>query len=180
MMTGSQLAFLMGGIITAIGAPALLKPESALGFYRKLYRHSPTGWALTTLALLWFGWLLLITNWGGLEPYKKFTFLLIPLSIAAVCYYMEELLMPRALGGLFLLIPAPILDAFRFHESVCRYLPIVFVYLLTIAGFALVLNPYVYRIALDKTGATPSRFRLTGVLIAGLGLTLIAMGLIAF
>jgi hypothetical protein len=180
MNTAGLMSILIGALIGMMGLPACLAPDKALLFYRNLYRSTLAARTLTVIDMLWVGALLLDMPWGGLESYKQLTYALIPVAIVLICLYVDDLLMPRALGGFFLLAPAPILAVFRWEVSLVRYVIIVFCYLLVIAGFALIMNPFVYRKSLEWLGKTTPHFRGTGAIVTALGLLLIGAGLWVF
>lgn len=180
MNDASLISILMGAVITVLGLPVMLSPERARSFFQGLYRHALTARILTVIDMLWVGALLLGIFWGGFEPYKKFTYVLIPGAIVLICLYVDDLLMPRALGGLCLLVPAPVLAVFRWEPSPFRYVLIILCYVLVIVGFALIMNPYVYRKALQWMGTTAGRFRAIGGLTAAFGASLLGLGLLVF
>lgn len=179
-MNPGLIATVMGAVVGLIGLPGLLAPEKTLGVYNRLYRNVLAARALTLIDMVWVGILLLDTFWGGYEPYKRWTYVAVPVAILLICVYVDDLLMPRALGGLFLLVPAPVLSVFRWEASTFRYVLIVFCYLLVIAGFALIMNPFMYRKALECVGKSTARFRTTGAVVTAFGAVVVALGLLVF
>jgi uncharacterized protein YjeT (DUF2065 family) len=169
-----------GLVLLALSLPVVMVPGKAHAFFMRMYRHVWLARVLTVVDMLWVGWLLLTTFWGGFEPYKQYTYVFVPVAILLICRYVDELLMPRALGGLFLLIPAPVLDAFRWQDSSFRYVLIVFCYVLVIAGFALIMNPFVYRKTLEWMKTPMSRFRASGGVLSALGVLLLSLALWVF
>jgi hypothetical protein len=180
MIHSNLISIVMGAVIGVVGIPALIAPDKALVFFRGLYRSDLAARILTVVDMMWVGALLLNTYWAGFEQYKQSTYLLVPVATILICVFVDDLLMPRALGGLFLLIPAPVLSVLRWEPSSCRYALIVFCYLLIVAGFALIMNPFVYRKAFEYSGRTPLRFRTSGGMLAAFGVGLIALGLFVF
>ena len=175
-----MMSLALGIAAVMLGLPAVLVTRKALEFFRRLYRNAMAGRLLTVIDMLWVGALLLGTFWGGFESYKQLTYIAVPVAIVLICLYVDELLMPRALGGLFLLIPAPVLAVFRWEKSPCRYVLIVLAYLLVLAGFALVMNPYVYRKTLEQLGKSPLRFRAAGIVMTLFGVILIGLAIRVF
>lgn len=106
--------------------------------------------------------------WGGVAAYFLIT------------KYMDELLAPRALGGLFLLIANPILNAARWQETNWRWVMAVVAYLIVIKGLFLVMSPYKLRQWGEKYLSDDARCRLFGAAGAVFSLCLIGLGLIAF
>jgi len=113
---------------------------------------------------------------GRLEAYRDILFILVPLSIVAVCLFVDELLAPRALGGLLVLVPALILDAARWHESGWRYIMVVLAYMLVVKGCILIVAPYKFRKGAEALFLNPARARWGGATGVALGLTLAILG----
>ena len=88
------------------GAAALLlqlRPALACDALKKFPRHQATGQILAAIALLWSAWLLWSTHLQSLEKYKNMLCLITLAGFVPVTIYMNELLAPRALGGILLL-----------------------------------------------------------------------------
>lgn len=135
------LALLLG----ALGVVAVARTARFQKALLDFPRNRMAGMALAAIALLWAGWLISQMQVGFLEPYKWTLYLLTPLTMYLVIFYLDELLAPRALGGLLLIVPTVVLDAARWQDSPLRYLPILVAYLWIIQGILLVLAPYKFR-----------------------------------
>lgn len=170
----------MGLVLAAACGAVLALPMRAEAWLRRFPRHRPSAWVLTTVAVIWSALLLADTPLGPVERFKPLLFVLAPLAVALLGFFVDELLAARALGGLLLLVPAPILDTFRWHGSVLRYVPIVLAYVMVVAGIALVLSPYLFRKWVDVSCGRSGRLRLTGALGFGLGLALLVLGFTVF
>jgi hypothetical protein len=101
-------------------------------------------------------------NLGFLEKYKPLLLVIAPVAFVLIALFMDELLAPRALGGLLLLIPAPILINARWHDSAWRYFAIVSAYLMVIKGMYLVLSPYLFRKWCELCLKGPASVRIWG------------------
>ena len=108
-------------------------------------RHKPTAWALTIVDLVWAGKLLYNAPLGRFENLKPLLYILTPVAIVLVGLFVDELLSPRALGGLLLLLAAPMLDTARWHASPLRLVITVLAYALVIKGVVLVVCPFQFR-----------------------------------
>ncbi len=173
----SWIALGLGTIFVLVNLPALLAPDLFRRVLLGFPRSRVPGWLLAALDLSWFGWLLYHEPlWQFFDYVRPWLWLLIPVIIILVCIFMDELLAPRALGGLLLLVAGPILDAARFHPSLWRYIPIVLAYLWIIAGIAFVLTPYRARRFFEFITRTPLRCRVGGGVRLALGLLLLYLG----
>jgi uncharacterized protein YjeT (DUF2065 family) len=84
------------------------------------------------------------------------------LVFVAMVWLMDELLAPRALGGLLLLAANPLLNAVRWADSAWRYVPVVTAYAWVIVGCALMLYPWLFRRWSAQFVEKPGWLRLAG------------------
>lgn len=141
-------------------------------------RSVAAGRALSAVALLWSAWLLYHGELGRFESWKPMVYVAAPVAYVLVVIFMDELLAPRALGGILLLVPSPLLAAARWHPSPFRYVVVVFAYALVLTGIALVLSPYMFRRAMSAWHAHPRRAK--AVSTAGLALAALLLLLALF
>jgi len=167
----------MGGVIALIFVPALLAP----GFFRRAVmafpRHTMAGWLLTAAALVWVTLIVLNAPLGRFEYLKPFLYGVAPAAFLITVFLVDELLAPRALGGLFLLAANPVLNIARWHDSPWRLVVTVLVYLMVIAGMILVLSPFRFRQFMGLWAHDPIRCRIGGALAVLLGGLLIVLSL---
>lgn len=141
----AKITFGLGCLILLSRLPFVLAPGPAR---RALYAFSRSRWAAGVLAaidLAWVVWLLQDLNLGWFEPHKQFLYVAAPVAWAVLMVLVDELLAVRALAGLLILIPAPILDAARWHPSPWRYLMILLAYVMVIAGIVFVAQPHRFK-----------------------------------
>jgi hypothetical protein len=138
------ISLIVGAVCGMASICLLFAPATSRSTLAKLPRSKFAGAVLACIALSWVTVLLMQTHIGFLEKYKPFLMVLAPALLILVVLFMDELLAPRALGGLFLLIPAPILVLARWHDSSWRYFAIVSSYVMVIKGITLILNPYLF------------------------------------
>jgi len=171
---------MVGGLLLLAGAPALWSP----GLARRLTSAFPRNdWAarlLIALALVWTASIVLNAPLGRFEHLKPALYVVTPLAFFLIVYFMDELLAPRALGGLLLLGGNPILNAIRWYETPWRLVVTVTVYLAVMAGIVLVLSPYRFRQWTSACLATDERSRATGTLFCGVGLLLLVLATTVF
>ncbi len=125
-------------------------------------RHVWTGRVLAAIDLIWAAYE--TANHmplSGLEPYKVHLRWLTPVVIWLVWMHMDELLAPRALGALLLLLPAPMLRGVRLAmgETPSAVIMSYVAYLLVIKGGVLFLAPYMFRRSVKWMLAHPRLFR---------------------
>ena len=141
----ARAALLLGGALGALGLLCVLAPRNARVWVEAFPRSRPAGWVLAAVALVWSARLLLAAPLGRFEGFKPLAFLATPVAFFLVVHYVDELLAARALGGILLLVPAPILDVARWHGSAWRFVVVLLAYLMAIKGIVLVLSPYQFR-----------------------------------
>jgi len=178
----SELAMLtcaLGGIKIAGCLGSLCAPDQARRALTGFSRHEASGWFLTAVDLFWAGWLVLHTPpFSAMTKIQPLVYLGAPLAFFLLVIFMDEMLAPRALGGLLLLIAAPVLESARCHESEWSLVMKLIAYAWVIAGMFLVVSPYRYRQYVSLVTGDRSRFRgssvvglIVGVLLVTLGLT---------
>ncbi len=144
----SKLAWMTLGLAAVMGAlhaALVLCPARLRAAFAAFPRSVWPGRVLSAVGLGWAGWLLRDMPMGPLDAYKSWLVVLTPVTIGLTWFYLDELLAVRALGGLLLLIPAPILVAARLHPSQLTVVISAVCYLMVVKGLVLVLSPYVFR-----------------------------------
>jgi hypothetical protein len=136
---------ILGVVLALAYLPLLAFPDRAQEGLKQFPRARWAAWILTALDLAWVGWLLVNTPLGMFEPYRRAFYAMVPVTFVLVVMFMDELLAPRALGGLLLLAPTPLLDAARWHTSPWRFVVIILAFVLVIKGLTLVLSPFMFR-----------------------------------
>ena len=132
------LALTAGGI--SLAAPARVRAGLA-AFPRSIW----PGRILAAIDLTWAAYELSLMHLGMFDAWKVHLFWLTPVAIALCVVYLDELLSPRALGGLLLLAAGPVLNAARWHPSDWRLIVTVIAYLWIVLGLVLLLSPWWFR-----------------------------------
>lgn len=147
----------LGDLLALLGALALLAGVFALGFPSALRkgllafpRSKGPGWVLTAIGVFWVSWVISHAALGRFEGVKPVIPLLAVLGFGAIVWFLDELLAPRALGGLLLLVANPMLNGVRWVESGWRFVPVLIAYAWVIAGCALMLHPWLFRRMAEK------------------------------
>jgi uncharacterized protein YjeT (DUF2065 family) len=179
----SKLAWMTIGLATAMGvlhAGLAFLPTRARERLRAFPRSCWPGRIMSALALGWAGWLLYGMPLGPLDPYKPWLAVLTPVTIGLTWFYLDELLSVRALGGLLLLIPAPILAAARLHPARLRVVVSAVCYVMIFKGLAFMLSPYVFRMWSARFLATDRACRIAGHAGLVLDLALVVLALTVY
>jgi len=172
----ARLTTIVGVGLAAIHVPCVLIPARARVWIERFPRGRWPAWLLTAADLAWAVYLLFNAPLGRFESVKPSLYVLGPVAFFLVVTFVDELLAPRALGGLFLLIPAPLLAAARWHESGFRYVVIIFAYVLVVEGVILVLSPYQFRKITAVWIRSNAGCRALGVIWLAVGSFLVLMG----
>lgn len=173
-------AIVLGGLKFSGSLYAWLRPGSAIGLAKAFPRSVWPGRILSAIDFVWAALLLNAMPMGHFDSWKVALYVLCPLAIILVPIYLDELLSPRALGGLYLLLAAPILDAARWHPSSWSVVMSVVAYIMVIAGIAFVLAPYLLNRMLVVGTGNESRCRAFAILGCGFGLLLICLGIFVY
>lgn len=165
-----------------LGAPLLLSgivlllardpsARAARGFARSVW----AGRVLSALAWIWAGWALRTMPLELLMPLHRWIPLLTAAAIPLTWIWMPELLSCRAVGGLLVLFPCPLLLATRVPGlPVWRLVPVTFAYVCIVTGMILILYPYYLRRWIDWTVAARIRVAFVGALSLLMGAVFIA------
>ncbi len=173
-------AILMGIILAPLYAVMVLAPGLAMRGLRSFPRSRVMGGVLSVIGFAWAGWLMHQTPMGRFEQYRYLLYALLPLICILINILNSELLAPRALGGIMMLVPAPLLSAARWHPSPWRYLVIVMAYILVIKGVALILSPYIFRRGGERIVKTEALCRAWGGFGMAVAILLIVLGITVY
>lgn len=176
----ARVAIVLGSVIAMIHAPCVVAPNSTRKWIRLFPRSKRSAWLLVAGDLVWVGWLVFNTPLGRFEDLKPLLYVLVPATLFLVINLMDELLAARALGGLLLLVPWPMLTAARWHESDLRFVVTVLAYLFAVAGIILVLSPYWFRKTMAFWIRNDSLCRIWGIFGLGVGIFIIFLGIAVY
>lgn len=170
------------GVVYLLGHMALVvTPGASRRALAAFPRHAWLGRILALVALAWSVRLAMDMPMGFVEPYKRWFYVLGPVVYLLTVKFMDELLAARAFGGLLLLIGEPILAASREPGlAATRLVLVTLVYVWVVAGMALVLGPYWFRIGVERVLGTDARCRVAGAAGVLMGLVLLALGATGF
>jgi hypothetical protein len=158
---GMLLAILGGaGLVAGF---ALLRFPSALRTALAAFPRSKwPGWILTALCVFWVSWVIRHAALGRFEALKPLIPVLAVLLFLAMVWLLDELLAPRALGGLLLLVANPVLNGVRWADSAWRFVPAIIAYAWVVAGCVLVLHPWAFRKLVERFARSDGALRRLG------------------
>jgi hypothetical protein len=171
----------LGGLKIAGCLGSLYAPDQARRALNGFSRNEISGWVLTAICLFWSGWLILHTTpFSGVPRIEPLVYVGTPLAFFLLVIFMDELLAPRAAGGLLLLVACPILEGARQHESSLSLVMTLVMYVIVVFGMVLVVSPYRLRQLLAYLTHDRSRFRRSNFMGLVVGALLVTLGLTAY
>ena len=178
----SLYTLILAGVLALLHGAIFIAPARARLVLTRFPRDVWSGRILTVVALAWAGFCLKAMPMGGLDPLKFHLVWAVPLLIVATCIWMDELLAPRALGGVLLLVPAPLLAAVREGLQVTPWAAVVSVvcYAMVIKGMALVVAPYLFRKSVERFLPDDRHLRLAGMTGLVLDGALVVLALVVY
>lgn len=180
MMNLATISLVLGSVIGAYCVFLVINPEMARNVLLALPRNKVAGWLFSGVGLLWAAWLLWNTPLGRFEDLKPILVILTPVMFLFVVFFMDELLGARALGGILVLVPAPILEVTRVSDTPFRLVIVALVYVMVVQGIALVLSPYLLRKQIGFLMGVNVACRVWGVIGTAFGVMLIILGVAVF
>ncbi len=171
-----MVAVSVGIVLGLMSLPCVFSPQKAIDWIRDFPRSKFPAWIITAACTIWVAWLLFQTPLSWFDRYKPSIYMLAPAFFLLMVHYMDELLAPRALGGLFLLIPCPVIEVARQRGL----LLVSFAYVLVVIGIILVLSPYMFRKFMAYWISSAGRCRVLGYLFLGGGILVSAWGLLFY
>lgn len=165
------------GGLTLLGVALL--PQASSAWVRTVPRAKIPGVLLSTLCWVWVGAELAfhpIDFLAFLTPGRAW-------GLAAICallspVLLENLLCARAIGGLMMLWPMPVILAVRDQVTDWRLVPVTLGYVSLTLGMLVVFYPWMLRVQCERLSEQPSLRRGTGVcflVVAALMLVTLAM-----
>lgn len=166
----------IGLLALAIGVISLLKPSRVLVGTERFPRSVWPGRILAAIDLIWAAYNLTLMHLGMFDAWKVHLYWIVPVAIYLCVKYLDELLSPRALGGLFLLAAGPVLAAARWNPSDWRLVITVIAYLWILLGLTFLLEPWCFRRLMPRiVGTNNLTVRIGGGIKMLIGLGLIAL-----
>ncbi|MFO7642489.1 MAG: hypothetical protein R6X17_14860 [Candidatus Competibacteraceae bacterium] len=169
-------ALAMGALHLAAGVALAAAPGAAVKGLQKFPRSVWPGRALALGALVWVALIVGGASLGRFDHLKRLLWPAAGVSYLLIIFFLDELLAPRALGGLLLLAAQPILLAARFHPSPLSRVISAVVYVWVVVGMILVLSPYRFRQGAAWMAQKPGGSLWAAVLLGIPGLACLLLG----
>jgi hypothetical protein len=136
---------LVGLLLIAGHAFALLKPATVQDGLRAFPRSKKWGTALITVAAAWFFWLVWTMDLGEFSNWRQTVLIGTPVAWLLTMKFVEEFLAVRALGMVTLLAAEPLLEAAFLRPEQSRLFLVALVYVWIVFAMFWVGMPYTLR-----------------------------------
>ena len=127
LFLGRALAGL-GALGLVAGVLALRFPDALRAGLKAFPRSRAPGWILAAVGTVWVAWVVSHAALGRFDVVKPFIPILAIVGYAAIVFFLDELLAPRMLGGVLLLLANPLLNGVRWADSAWRFAVILIAY----------------------------------------------------
>lgn len=174
------IAYILGGLGLLASVLTWWAPERTRTVCLAFPRSRVLGGVLTALGLIWVAWLLYNVPMGRFEFLKNWIFPATPVCWVLLFFFLDDLLAVRALGGLLLLVAAPMLDAARWVDSSWRLVITCIAYAWVLFGILMVLGPYRFRHLIIYFMSSPAATRRWALLKACVSILLILLGALVY
>ncbi len=171
------LLALLGALGLVAGIVLLHFPSALRAGMTAFPRSKWPGWILTAICLFWISWVIQHAALGRFDEFKPLLPVLAVLVFVDMVWLMDELLAPRVLGGLLLLVSNPMLNGVRWADSSWRFVPVLIAYVWVVIGCALMLHPWLFRKGSERFLGSESAVRRAGWGKLAAGAVLLAAGL---
>ena len=157
-----NLLVLLGALGVLAGLLVLRFPAALRAGLAAFPRSKWPGWILTAVCVFWVAWVIRHAALGRFEVVKPLIPVLALVGFGAIVWFLDELLAPRALGGLLLLLANPMLNGVRWSDSAWRFAVVLIAYAWVIAGCILMLHPWGFRRLAGKFAGSAGWLRAAG------------------
>ena len=171
---------LLGSGVGALALYGLLKPEAFKASLHRFPRSLTWGYALVTLATVWFLYYLRLESVSDFAAYKPMMYAGFALLGGLTCIFLPDFLAVRGLALVMLLLAKSMVDTARWADSSWRLVIVIWAYVLIIAGMWFTISPWRCRDLFLWATANEKRMRLSTGLPLVLCLLVIVLGLTVF
>ncbi len=181
MLELSTITIITGGLLLLIRAPLLLAPSKARRAVNGFPRNRTAAFILTAVDMVWVAYLVSETALVDKPFFPKWAlFILAPTAFLLITVFVDELLAVRAMGGLLLLVAAPILQSARLNPSQWRLVMALLAYTWVVSGIVLVYSPYMFRLMARYWTSSNARCRAAGLIGVIVSLLLLYLGIVVY
>ena len=160
---------LLGIFNLALGAAMLVFKDKAAEAMKAFPRSLIGGCVLSAVAFLWAAVISYVAPLDFFLRFKTLITVILVLSVPLSWVLIPDLLAARALGGVMVLLPAPILVASRLVDTEWRLVVVSLMYIYALAGMVFIMSPYYCRDIITWLTKTPRRFMSAGAVTAAVG-----------
>ncbi len=150
---------IVGLLLIATHAVALLMPDRTQALLKRLPRHKEVGIAILAVDFIWAFWLIGNIDLGEFYVVEKPVKILLPIVFVLFVVFVDEFLAVRAAGVFLLLLACPILDIAFLKEPVTRLLLPALAYVWILVALFWVGMPYLMRDQIAWASRSPGRWR---------------------
>jgi len=176
MSATAIIAIVLGALESAAGLALIFCKAKVLAAVKAFPRHQLAGRTLLMVDAAWCAYLIYITPFETLFWLKPYLYAFTPVAVYLIAKHLDDLLAPRALGGLYLLAASPLLKLIQWHDSPWRLVITVCLYIMVIKGMILIMFPYKFRTSCEYWLGHPGRLRIVTGMACTLGLLLLVIG----
>jgi len=171
-----ETAFILVGVLlVATHALALLKPAVVQGWLRRFPRSKNWGLALVSIAAVWFFFLVAKMDLGEFTNWRQTVLIATPIAWVLTWKYVDEFLAVRSLGMIVLLAAEPLLESAFLHTEPAAQFLRVLVYVWIVFAMFWVGTPYTLRDQITWITAADKRWRVAAFAGLAYGALLIGM-----
>ena len=167
----------LGGLGLAAGVAMAARPGAVRAGLMAFPRSRVPGWILTAVGVAWVAGVVSHAALGRFEFLKPAVPVAAVVLFGSMVYFLDELLAPRALGGVLLLVANPVLMGVRWADSPWRLVPVLVAYAWVVAGCALMLHPWLFRRMAERWLGEEGAVRRMGWAKLAAGAVLLAAGM---
>jgi len=176
----SQLAVLMGSVVSTVALIGVLKPAAFTAVVRRIPRSLTWGYVFVALGTAWFLYHLNNESVSDFEAYKQYMFIGFALLGALTCVFLTDFLAARGFGVLLLLLSKSMVDTAHWSDTSWRLVMTVWAYGFVFLGMWITISPWRMRDIILWMTATEGRVRLTNGLRLAFGLLVVILGLTVY
>jgi hypothetical protein len=167
----------VGLLLIAAHAFALLQPKAAQDFLRALPRSKPIGLVLLLIVTVW-SWLLVKNiDLGEFSNWRPRLLIFVPVAAWLTWQYVDEFLAARALGMIVLLGAEPLLESAFLRPETGRLFLVTLVYVWVAFALFWIGMPYTLRDQIAWVSKNEGRWK--SAAFAGIGYGVILLTLLA-
>jgi len=179
MPTPFHWSLILGTFMAVTGLFMLAGGHAAASALQHFPRSVWGGRLLAVLAWAGAGWAAWVMPLSILDPFKRFLPLVVLVCIPLSWYWLEDLLVCRALGGILMLFPGPLLMVTRSHPSPWRLVLVIIAYLAIIKGMVFMLYPWYVRRTCHAMARSPALRLTSGAASLLMGAGILVTGFLA-